>query len=183
MLGSLRCQTLQNFDVIVIHDGADEDTQRVVDRYSAEEPGKYRYIETETRYNDYGHTLRDMGIGQAKGEFVLITNGDNYYAPRCVEFVFEAIDAQKLDLVMWDIVHSHTCPGDVRQPSYCSFPIYPLRQYIDIGAFLVKTAIAQQVGFRGTELDADALYMEHIIARPGAALRMGKIYKILMVHN
>ncbi|WP_394790931.1 glycosyltransferase family 2 protein [Rhodoferax sp.] len=183
LLASLRCQTVQNFDVIVIHDGPNVETRQVVSRYSSEEPDKYKYIETTTRYNDYGHTLRDMGITEAQGEFILITNGDNYYAPRMVEFMFEAIDAKTLDFAMWDIVHSHTCPGITRQPSYCNFSIYPIREFVDIGSFMVKTAIAKQVGFRGKLHSDDALYVEDILARPGATLRIGKVHKTLMVHN
>jgi hypothetical protein len=183
LLDSLVCQTVQNFDVLVIHDGADAASRAVAASFVAAEPQKYRYIETDVRYNDYGHTLRDMGIQQAAAEFVLVTNGDNYYSPRFLEFAFEAINTKQLDLVMWDIVHSHGNPGDIRQPSCCGFSIYPFRQYLDIGAFMVRSAIAKEVGFRGTDFAADALYMEHIISRPDAPLRMGRVQKILMVHN
>jgi len=40
---------------------------------------------TPTRFNDYGHSLRDIGIYEARGEYILHTNADNRYYPHCFE--------------------------------------------------------------------------------------------------
>lgn len=183
LLASLRCQTLQNFSVLVLHDGADEATRRVVDSHRFATQTPCEYVETATRFNDYGHTLRDMGIQQATGEFILITNGDNYYSPRFVEFAFDAIDANGLDLVLWDIVHSHSNPGKNNNPSNTAFQSYPVTMKLDIGAFFVKTRIAQTVGFRDRTHDGDGTYFQDLVERSGLPLKMGKVEKVLMVHN
>lgn len=183
LLSSLRCQTLQNFDVIVLHDGADEETGRLAATYATLEGGRYRYVETASRFNDFGHSLRDIGIDEATGEFLLITNGDNYYAPRFVEFVFDAIDTHALDLAMWNFVHSHSNPGGTQLLAYSPFPVYPVKNRIDIGSFMVRSAVAKEVGFRDKSHDGDASYLQDILDRPGASLRMGKVEKTLMVHN
>lgn len=183
LLASLRCQTLQNFETIVLHDGEDDATRKVVDAHRLASGSVCRYIETPTRYNDYGHSLRGIGISAAEQEFVLVTNGDNYYSPRCVEFVFDAIDAKKLDLALWDIVHSHSNPGRNRNASNMAFQSYPASMRLDIGAFCVKTVIAQSVGFRDKTHDGDATYLQDILKQRLHPLHMGKIPKILMVHN
>lgn len=183
LLASLRCQTLQNFDVIILHDGPDEETRGVAAAFESVDSGAYRYVETATRFNDYGHSLRDIGIADATGEFLLITNGDNYYAPRFVEFAFDVIDANGLDLAMWDFVHSHSNPGGTGLPAYSPFSVYPFPLRIDIGSFMVKSALAKQVGFRDKSHDGDASYLQDILERSGPSLRMGKIEKTLMVHN
>ena len=103
-----------------------------------------------------------------------------------MEFVFEAIDLHHLDIAMWDIVHSHSMPGLSLLPSYSPFSIHPIRNCIDVGAFLVRTAIAMKAGFRDRTFVADATYFEDIVragTEAGVGLTVGKIEKTLMVHN
>jgi hypothetical protein len=119
----------------------------------------------------------------ATGEFLLITNGDNYYSPRFFEFAFEAIDSQLLDIVIWDMVHSHSKPGRTQNPANCPFSVYPVRYYIDIGSLMVKSSIAKQTGFRDKSFAGDATFLEDVLNLPSARLRIGKIQKTLMMHN
>ncbi len=176
LLKSLMCQTLQNFKVLVIHDGPNANTKKIVNKYSA----VCEYLETEKRFNDYGHSLREIGIQKTDTEFILLTNGDNYYAPRFTEFMFEAIDRQRLDLVFCDMVHSHRNPGFYARPSYKFFRTRPFVNYIDVGCFITKSAMSKKVGFRDRSFTGDATYFEDLLRRP---VRVGKVEKILMVHN
>ena len=139
LLASLSCQTLQNFELLVIHDGADPATRQVADRFASGDGARLTYTETPVRYNDYGHSLRQIGMESAVGEYLLITNGDNYYVPRFAEFLFDAIDQQPLDVVLWDLVHSHTGAGRTELPCYSPFAVYPVRNMMDIGAMAVRT--------------------------------------------
>jgi glycosyltransferase involved in cell wall biosynthesis len=181
LLKSLTCQTLQNFKVLVIHDGPGADTRNIVNAYSRVNPKKYSYLETGERFNDFGHSLRQIGIDAANGEFILLTNGDNYYAPRFVEFMFEAIDRYNLDVVLCDMVHSHHNPGTRIQSSYGFFRTRPFRNYVDIGCFLARTAMAKKIGFRDRSFSADATYFEDLLN--GGRVTLGKVDKVLMVHN
>lgn len=182
LLASLQCQTLQNFKVIVIHDGADDETRAVVEQVMSSSE-RFRYIETETRFNDYGHSLRDLGLKMADTEYLLITNGDNYYMPRFTEFVFEAVKTYSLDVATWDMVHSYCHPGKTSMRSYSPFRVYPVRWMVDIAAILVRTELAQQVGFADKSYDGDASYVEDILSIKGRRLTIGKIEKTLTVHN
>jgi hypothetical protein len=184
LLASLNCQTRRNFDVIVIHDGSHDETRMLLARRMAEYDFPCRFIETDRRYDDFGHSLREIGIGMATGDFLLITNGDNYYCPRFVEFVFEAIDLHDLDIVTWDMVHSHSRPGFWPHPAYWPFSTCPIKGGIDIGAFLVRTSCAKSVGFRDTAFAGDATYFEDLLtAGSGTGVKIGKVEKTLMVHN
>jgi glycosyltransferase involved in cell wall biosynthesis len=182
LLLSLCCQTLQNFEVLVIHDGPDPETRRVVERFAERSP-RYRFMESPTRYNDYGHSLRAMGIQAADREYLLITNGDNYYSPRFTEFVFEAIERHALDVTLWNLVHSHDRPGGLNLRSCSPFEVYPVRLMCDIGSIIVRTELAKKAGFVDRSHDADATYLEDVLALPVRPLRVGKIEKTLMVHN
>lgn len=182
LLASLQCQTLQNFEVLVIHDGPDAQTRQVVEQVMAESD-RFSYLETDTRYNDYGHSLRDLGVSMASREFLLITNGDNYYMPRFTEFVFEAVTTYSLDVATWDIVHSYCHPGKTSMRSYNPFRVYPVRWMVDIASILVKTELAKIVGFADKSYDGDASYVEDVLSIRDRSIRLGKIEKTLTVHN
>ena len=173
LLKSLACQTLQNFRVLVIHDGPSQTTRSIVDACARTRPAMFEYMETANRFNDFGHSLRAIGIEKADTEFVLLTNGDNYYAPRFVEFMFEAIDHHGLDIVFCDMIHSYT---------YGLLRTRPLRNYIDMGCFIAKTDAAKAVGFRDKTFSGDATYFEDLLNFLPATT-VGKVGKVLMVHN
>lgn len=185
LLMSLSCQTCRNFDIIVLHDGPDSATRDAVTAFrTLDEAMTIQYVESDVRHNDWGHSLRQTGIDMASGDHVLITNGDNYYAPRLVEYAFDAMERHALDVVLWDMVHSHPNAGGMKVPAYAPFVTYPLRRRIDIGAFMVRTALAKAAGFKDRSHDADASYFEAVLrARPGAPLNVGKIRRTLMTHN
>jgi hypothetical protein len=62
------------FEVLVYHDGP-ESRQVIIDPSIYKYPLKYRA--TSKRYNDFGHSLRDLGVKEAKGEYIIHINPDN----------------------------------------------------------------------------------------------------------
>lgn len=77
-LQSLYHQKYNNFEIILLHDGPRSLPWETIDF----PPPAGVIIKTHCtgqRYNDYGHSLRDIGIRMARGEYVLITNADNYH--------------------------------------------------------------------------------------------------------
>jgi glycosyltransferase involved in cell wall biosynthesis len=85
-LESLHRQSFQEFEILLYHDGP----KRVP--FAAEiDLARYSKItrieESAVRYNDSGHSLRDLGIRQAKGEYIIHMNADNLF----YDFAFERI--------------------------------------------------------------------------------------------
>lgn len=183
LLASLLCQTLQNFEVIVIHDGADAGSRAIANRYESDFAGRLRYIETAQRFNDWGHSLREIGIQVALGEYVLLTNGDNIYGPRTVECIFDAVDQYQLDVVTWNMIHSRPWPGATRLKACNPFSVHPVHDLIDMGSFAVRTTLAKAAGFRDKASDGDATYFSDVLRVTGKSVRVGKIEKTLFVHN
>lgn len=182
LLSSLACQVVQNFEVLVYHDGPDAETRRLVERF-AHPAGRFRYHETPVRHDDWGHSLRSLGIADARGEYLLITNGDNYYVPRFTEFVFQAIDRAGLDIALWDLVHSYSSPGRRTLSCYTPFRVFPARYMVDIAAVMVRTALARRVGFPDRSHSGDASYVERLLSLSDTRIRIGKVEKTLAVHN
>ena len=183
LLQCLLNQTAPNWRAHVYHDGPDPGFEQIVRDFEQQAPGRILHSNSQSRFNDYGHSLREHGLKQVDAPYVLITNDDNYYVPRAMEYIAEAIAAEDPDVVMFDMVHSHENPGLRRAPSYSYFPTEYSRNNIDIGAAVVRTELARKAGFRDRGFAGDATYFEDIARAKGGPLRVAKIPRVLFVHN
>jgi len=182
LVHSFLAQTLQNFKLLVIHDGHDARMAEILTEFKAKYPDEIDYLFTDRRYNDYGHSLRELGIQRLDTEYVLITNDDNYYCPVFLESMFRALREYQADIVLCDMIHSHNRPGGRPQGPYRYFETFPKRQSADIGCFITKSALAKQAGFRDKTSDGDATYLEDIMRIAGTP-RIAKVSHALFVHN
>lgn len=181
-------QTQNNWKLHVLHDGHNDDFCNIMEEYRRDNPKQISYECTKTRFNDYGHSLREIGLEKATGEYILITNADNYYSPKALEFINKAIvnNAPKPDVVMFDMVHSHTNPGLKKAPSYSFFKVIYKRNFIDMGAAIAETSLAKRSGFADKSYSADATYFENILKKKlesGSRLVVVKIPRVLLTHN
>ena len=176
-------QRQDNWKLRVIHDGPNAEFCSIMQGYAQQKPGQIFYEETTARYNDWGHSLREIGLARATGDYVLITNADNYYIPRFIEYVTEAIEQTKADLIGWDMVHSHESPGSTCAPSYSYFKTEWKRFGIDMGAAVVRRTLAQQAGFPDKGHDGDATYFIKVSEIKGPATLCCRIPRVMLVHN
>lgn len=181
-LNCMLSQTSHDFRVTVIHDGPDAEFDEVSRAYGSRYPELMRFVATHVRHDDFGHTLREIGIGMAEHEWLLLTNGDNYYCPVFVETMLGAASFGDVPVVMCDMVHSHENAGCRPQPAYSFFETRPERRSLDIGCFIAKTELAKRVGFRDKTHDGDATYFEDLFAASDVK-QVRKIGQVLFVHN
>jgi hypothetical protein len=186
LIHSFLCQSLQNWKLHIIHDGYDQEMDAVLRPY-CDRHREITYEFTETRYNDFGHTLREIGIQKADTEYILITNDDNYYVPEFLKLMFNEISMHNLDMVLCDMVHSKINVTDGQmyylKDQYHYFRTYPKKFMIDIGCFIVRTELAKKAGFRDKSFTGDGTFVEDIISISDKPIRVGKLEKILFVHN
>jgi len=71
-IASLRAQTFKDFEILCYHDGPLLDPKVRM---------PIEVICTPTRFNDWGHSLRDLGIHAAAGDYLLFFNADNILYP------------------------------------------------------------------------------------------------------
>ena len=79
-LESIKGQTFQNFELIVICDGCTDSTESIAREYTD------KVYNVNYRHTGYG---REYGMNVAKGEYILFTDDDDWWLH---EFAFEAID-------------------------------------------------------------------------------------------
>jgi hypothetical protein len=152
-------------------------------RFAKESANRITFSCTTQRYKDYGHSLREQGLARAGGDFILLTNADNYYVPRFIEFINDAIERTDPDVLMFDMVHSHDNAGGRGTPAYSYFKTEFGRFQMDMGAALVRRVLAQKAGFHDKSHDADATYFENVMSIKGQQTAVCKINRVLLVHN
>ena len=182
MVYCLLAQTLQNFRLLLLHDGPDEKMEQLFASFKQQHPDVIDYYFSEQRYNDYGHSLRDIGIKMADTEYILITNDDNYYCPDFLEIMFDAIHKTGAGIAMCDMVHGHANPGNRPLPRHSYFETFPRVNDMDMGCFIAKTSWAKQAGFRDKGYAGDATYFEDILKLAGDA-KFVKVHQVLFYHN
>ena len=74
-IASLHAQTFKDFEILAYHDGPLLDPAVAM-------PVPVRC--TERRHNDWGHSLRDRGIREAAGDYIVHFNADNLLYPEAL---------------------------------------------------------------------------------------------------
>jgi len=85
---SLLDQKFKDFEVLIYHDGP---VSRPIPTVWEKLERKSLNI-TQNRYNDSGHSLRDRGIREATGEYIIHFNPDNILYPNALEEINNLIE-------------------------------------------------------------------------------------------
>ena len=80
---SLQAQTFDDYQILCYHDGPMVDPSVTF---------PISVTPTETRFNDWGHSLRDRGIRAASGDYIIHFNADNFLYPYALEELHRAIN-------------------------------------------------------------------------------------------
>lgn len=169
LIYSLRCQTYTNWEAVIVHDGPGPKVRETVERI--DDP-RVRLIETEDRRGHYGHPWRRFGLEQCTGDYVGLSNDDNYYAPVFFEWMLHQMVRDRADFAYCNMVHSH------QQWAY--FPTRPKRGCCDLGAWIATRELALAVPWPSNDFNADGDYIE---ALTGQAHRITRVEGCLFVHN
>lgn len=176
LIDSFILQTNRNWILHIIHDGpAPTEIKDIVLSY---EDSRILFCETEKRLAFHGHPNRKIALEKlpsSSEDWVLMTNHDNYYVPKFVEY-FLALCDSAVGIVYCNTIHSHF----LYNLHYSKLVEYG----IDMGAFIVRLDVAKKTGFNHVCFTADGLYAKecaNTCARIN--LQIKYINKFLFVHN
>ena len=176
-INSIRSQTSNNWRLTIIHDGLNKELKNELVSQGYLNDEKIAFIEHPNRTENYGHLLRKWALENLElNDYVLLTNGDNYYTPNMIE----EVEKRTEDLIYFDLVHSHKTKVNHNQHTYGYMNSKLQSSHIDIGNVVVKSEMAKKVGFNSTRFAADWDYIDNILKLDPSIY---KIDKILFVHN
>jgi hypothetical protein len=179
---SFLIQTNPNWILNIIYDGPAP--QRILDIVAPFIDGggrkdrRIRFYQSAERYQNYGHPNRRAMLQMIVTDpfdYILMTNDDNYYVPKFVEYMLGAAGHQR-GIIFCDTVHSHA-----------DYNLHSSNLYecgIDMGAFMVRADVAKQTGFNHDHFSADGTYaVECLNTCNTKGLKTFKINKPLFIHN
>lgn len=139
LLASLRAQTFQDFDIVIVDDGStDEETRRVLARVGA----RLRVVRTENRGLS---AARNLGASLTSGEYVCALDADDVLMPELLERSVARLDA---DPSLSFVSHWLETFGDESwewKPERCDFPALLEMNTVN-GAALVRRSALESVG-------------------------------------
>lgn len=94
-LESIRRQTFEDFECIVVDDGSDDMCPQICDSF-AEKDGRFKVIHKE---NAGVVSARKTGSIAAKGEFIICVDGDDFVDIKLLENLSELIDYHQPDII------------------------------------------------------------------------------------
>ena len=177
LIGSFIVQTNPNWILHIIYDGtAPKEIIDIVTPFV--EDDRVHFYESPERYQNYGHPNRKMMLQTIEtnpGDFILMTNDDNYYVPLFVEYMLNAVRG-RIGIVYCNTIHSHA-GYDINYSE--------LRENcIDMGAFIVREDIAKMTGFNHIHFSADGTYAEECSRTClRNRLKAVKVNKAIFIHN
>jgi len=172
MLYSLVSQYNSDWSAQVIIDDIENNT--IVNIIKDINDSRISYSFAGQRYNDWGHTPREIGKQRSESEYIIMTGDDNYYVPTLVdELKYVAENNSSPALIYWDMIHSHK--------NYHAFYCILTHGGIDIGAFATRSDIAKTIKL-STNYAADGEFITAMLSSYPLESFI-KINKFLYVHN
>lgn len=116
-LDSVLAQTYKDFELLVIDDCSKDDTWQILEEYSAKD-NRIRLLKQER--NQGLSVSRNRAIAEAKGEYLLMLDGDDLFAPDMVEKALRAAKSTEADMVLWDFCYFYKeeeLPARIAVPS------------------------------------------------------------------
>lgn len=98
MLDSILAQTLHEFEVLMIDDGSTDESGRILEEYSA----KDKRFKVFHKLNEGVAMARQMGVDNAKGEFCIHADADDWMDPTMLEELYAKAKAEDADVVIAD---------------------------------------------------------------------------------
>ena len=143
-INSIRAQTSNNWRLVIIHDGPNEILHKDLKDNGYLSSNRISFIEHPVRTENYGHLLRKWSLENViKNEYVLLTNGDNYYTPNMIE----EVSKRNEDLIFFDLVHSHKTKHNHNKSTYGYMDSELVCSRVDMGNVVIKSEFAKKVGF------------------------------------
>ena len=114
---SLLSQKGADFEILLIDDGSTDNSGEMCDSYAEKNPDIVRVIHKE---NEGLLLTRRRGFKEAKGEWFINVDSDDYIAPDLLESVVKAIDRYQPDMVMYN--YQYFTNADEITPSKINIP-------------------------------------------------------------
>jgi len=176
IISSMVTQTYTNWELYLVHDGESDDFLK---KYvSIVNDDRIKFMETKERGGQYGHPIRQellLNLKHSDCEYILITNGDNYHTPNCLEKLVNGFDSDSVATFCESMVHSYF--------GWKSMDCHLALGHLDCACVMVRKDIACNTGWNDiVNHSSDWTYFDDI-AKVHGWDRFKKVEGCLLIHN
>jgi glycosyltransferase involved in cell wall biosynthesis len=93
-IASVLAQTYEHWELLLVDDGSTDSSTEIALRYAQQYPEKIHYLEHENHQNRGMSATRNLGISEAKGEYLAFLDGDDIYLPHKLEQQVTILNSQ-----------------------------------------------------------------------------------------
>ena len=115
-LESLCKQSLKDIEIICVNDGSTDGTLGILRDFESRDP---RIVVIDKPNSGYGHTM-NTGFAKARGEYIGITESDDFASRDMFKTLYDFAKKHDLDLVKSNY-YEHTDNGDVKMEPYAKY--------------------------------------------------------------
>ena len=101
-LSSLVNQTYKNIEILIINDGSPDNSQKIIDKYTK----KNKNIRSFVRCNSGISSTRNYGIDNAKGDYIIFIDSDDYVDNNYCEYLYNILTKNKCDIACCDYCYN-----------------------------------------------------------------------------
>lgn len=95
-LNSLVKQSLKDIEIIIVNDGSQDGSQKIIDEYSK----RYKNIKSFQKQNGGQASARNYGMKFAKGRYIAFTDSDDYLPKNAYEILYHYATSYDSDIVV-----------------------------------------------------------------------------------
>lgn len=122
-LDSILCQTMGDFELIVVDDASTDETPGILADYAARDA---RITVVTHSCNTHAGTARNDGMERATGTYLLFLDADDLYDPRLLERAVDCAQAGDADMVLFGADEFEGDPAHARHnPFLLNLPVVP----------------------------------------------------------
>ena len=169
LLYSLKCQTYDRWEAVVVHDGPGPEAAQIVDAVG---DARVVLVETPERRGQYGHPWRKLGIDRSTGDYIGLSNADNYYAPVYFEWMLSALVSAGADFAYCNMVHSYL--------RWAPLATRAEKGGLDLGAWIARASLVKATPWWDLGFMGDGTFIEDVLDGAEAIVH---VPGCLFVHN
>ena len=205
IISSVFCQFYFNTFLEIWYDGKANDVFKTFFKNYQSLSPSFKFLEIgETPQGNYGHHLKKQfleKLDDSESEYLLITNEDNYISPYFIQKAVEVLEKfpDKVGAYCTGMIHNYKSDTPIRPVSwrkkksqtvdghiidgYGLIPCKMERDYIDIGAVVLRTSVAKSISWGDFSHSSDWDYLENIANSFGGKDKFIAFPGIHFVHN
>lgn len=179
IISSLICQTIQDWELMLIHDGPGPDSLKSLIASFSDE--RIQYSEYPEHTGFWGHKIRQWALNEIRDRqdinYLVISNPDNYYVPQFLNYMLHGIKTKHTAVAAYcsHIVHSYI--------AHAVMTCRVERGFIDCGSVLIKKNVACEIGWRDVSShSADWVFFSDIASQYSTS-NFVKVPGALFTHN